>query len=97
MHATAHNLAPQTARTPDPREVLDEGKKRQFMQMGNATLRELATAFDPEPATEDLSVQAAVLGLSARAAVAAGTDAPTVAAPRRRRWLRVKRAARRGR
>jgi len=192
MHATAQNLAPQTARTPDPREVLDEAKKRQilnllrlgcsrrmaarqvqcahttiaraaardpqfaydladaesavdmealrlvrtasqqekywraaawllerrnpedfarrahalpadrvaamlievfkqtapllqsdkvedFMQMVNATLREVATAFDPEPATEDLSVQAAVLGLSARAAVADATGATTVA------------------
>jgi len=29
MHATAQHLAPQTARTPDPREVLDDGKKRQ--------------------------------------------------------------------
>jgi len=47
--------------------------------MVNATLREVATAFDPEPATEDLSVQAAALGLSARAAVAAGTGAPAVA------------------
>jgi len=32
--------------------------------MVNATLREVATAFDPEPATEDLSVQAAALGLT---------------------------------
>ena len=33
MHATAHNLAPQTARTPDPREVLDEAKKRQILNL----------------------------------------------------------------
>ena len=47
MHATTQNLAPQTARTPDPREVLDDGKKRQFKRDNGSELFSLINRSAP--------------------------------------------------